>query len=225
MRGMIIAMSSAKGMERLAGRRGMGRLALAAGVIGALSAAVGCGGGPEMPRVAEGIYAGPVLSVDSSGRHHVVVMEAPTPGWAITLDRDLEVREYRQAFVTVTRPNPALVHPQVIVKQNLLTSVESRYPVRVFARLLDYQSTATDGEYKLAADGAARIGPAAIPARPGLPTRPDAAKPDGAKTEPLIPPETPTQPDEPAPEIFPRQDEPASPPVPAPAPTPTPTPK
>lgn len=213
----------------------MGRLALLAGAIGALSAAVGCGGGPEMPSITEGIYSGPVLSVDSSGRHHVVVMEAPTPGWAITLDRDLEVREYRQAFVTVMRPNPALVHPQVIVKQNLLTSVESRYPVRVYARLMDYQATATDGEYKLAADGAARIGPAAIPAKPGLPTarpdgtKPDGTKPEGAKPEPLMPPpppppssETSPKPDEPARDVFPKpSDDAISPPPAAPAPAPS----
>lgn len=108
----------------------------------------GCGGGLPAPRIADGAYEGPPLSIDQSGRTAVVVMEAPTPGWSVTVDRSSEARDHWQAFVTIRRPNPAYMYAQMIVKQNLLTTVESRRPLRVYARVLEFADQSIDGEYR-----------------------------------------------------------------------------
>lgn len=121
----------------------------------ALAAAcpAGCGG-TSKPTIAEGAYDGPPLSIDQSGRSAVVIMEAPTPGWSISLDRASEARDHWQAFITVRRPNPAYMYSQVVVTQNLLTTVESRFPIRVYGRVLDDGAEAGDVEYREAARAA-----------------------------------------------------------------------
>ncbi len=128
------------------------------GMLAALPLALfigGCGGGAPAPRITDGAYEGPPLSIDQTGRTAVVVMEAPTPGWSVTVDRSSEARDHWQAFVTIRRPNPAYMYAQMIVKQNLLTTVESRRPLRVYARVLEFADQATDGEYR----EAVRAGP------------------------------------------------------------------
>ena len=110
----------------------------------------GCGGS-NLPSITEGNYEGPPLSIDQSGRAAVVFMEAPTPAWGLTLHRTSQARDHWQAFVTVRRPDPSYMYAQMIVRQNLLTTVESRQPLRVYARILDFADQATDGEYREAA--------------------------------------------------------------------------
>lgn len=168
------------------GRRSWRVIAATLAVIAACGAC-GCGGGAPKPRIGAAAYAGPALSVESWGRYHAVVMEAPTPGFALTLDRTEEERYFRQAFVTVRQPNPGYIYPQVVVKQTLLTPVETRLPLRVYARWLAFDDKATDGEYGLAAERASSPpGPMqAIPAdaaatpAPGTPAA-DGAGPAGA---------------------------------------------
>lgn len=138
--------------------------------------AAGCGGGAPTPRIADGAYDGPPLSIDQSGRTAVVIMEAPTPGWSVTVDRSSEARDHWQAFVTVRRPNPAYMYAQMIVRQNLLTTVESRRPLRVYARVLEFTDEAIDGEYREAVR-AAPVAPQAEPPRPEMP-RVDPLQPD-----------------------------------------------
>lgn len=145
-------------------RRGAARLFLIP-----LAAFVGGCGGSSTPRITDGAYDGPPLSIDQSGRAAVVFMEAPTPAWGLTLDRTSQARDHWQAFVTVRRPNPAYMYAQVIVRQNLLTTVESRQPLRVYARVLEFDDKSTDGEYREAARAA---GQGAEPQKPAEPPKP-----------------------------------------------------
>lgn len=134
------------------GGAGRARALLAAALAAAVSAlGVGCGGGANVPEIAEGAYTGPPLTIDPSGRAAVIVMEAPTPGWVLTLDRTSEARDHWRAFVTVRRPSPAFVYPQVLVRQNLLTTVEPGRPLRVYARVLESADTAGGQQYHEAA--------------------------------------------------------------------------
>jgi len=96
----------------------------------------GCGNGLK---VGQGAYRGPSLGVDSSGEWHEVVATPPTPGWDLTLDGKRETADATQVFVTLRRPNPAAVYPQVVVEQRVLTPIRAGEPVELFARQIRFR--------------------------------------------------------------------------------------
>lgn len=106
------------------------------------------GDGPSISRSGEP-YAGPELRVESDRPHHVVVMNAPSGGWTIRLDRVEQFLDRREAFLTITRPNPAYAHTQAFVEQHVATPVDRNLPLHVFARVLDFDEK-PDAPYSLA---------------------------------------------------------------------------
>lgn len=144
---------------RRAGRAGVGVvLVLACGL-----APLGCfwgGGGPrEMKKEGRG-YDGPPIAIDSTaggggegagavGEQHMLVLTAPSAGWSFMLDTVRESYKQREVFVTVVGPNPAYSYAPGPVEQHLGTAVESRVPITVYARVLEYAEKAEGQGYGL----------------------------------------------------------------------------
>jgi hypothetical protein len=94
---------------------------------------VGCASSPA-PRIESGQYQGPAIADDTSGPTHTLVLTAPTGGWAFALDQVRKEFDYERVFVTVTRPNPAYMQTQALVRHEVGTGVPSDRPIRVFVR-------------------------------------------------------------------------------------------
>lgn len=138
-------------------------------LAGALAA---CGSSAEVLEPSPGAFAGPPLRAEILAGEHVVVATLPTPGYEFTLDGTREAFQSEDVFVTLRRPNPAVLYPQVLVDLRLSTGVPRRRSVRVYARQLDY--TAREGEpFKQALEVPGSQGEA--PGRP--PVKPPAAGP------------------------------------------------
>lgn len=105
----------------------------------------GCGG----PKVESEPWDGPPMRLDAASGRHVVVAEVPSAGWSIGLDQMRRRTGRREAFVTLTRPNPAYLHAQVISDARLLLELLEKEPVRVHARTLDH-GAAAGGAYRVA---------------------------------------------------------------------------
>lgn len=135
------------------GPRVIGWAALAAGVAIGLSALPGCKGGTRRPvkAAAPATYDGPPISVESSGAHHVVVLTAPSAGWAFTMDRSEPALRSTEVFLTATRPNPAFMHAQQVVPLRAGTGVDAAKPVDVYVRFLDFGASPSGsaGAYRL----------------------------------------------------------------------------
>lgn len=100
---------------------------------------IGCtSSGTRPPTANDEGYTGPPLHVAEAGEEHVVVLTAPTAGWTFSLDEVRSRMGGMDVFVTVRRPNPAYLHPQAIVEQNLGTRVPTTEDIDVYARVLDY---------------------------------------------------------------------------------------
>ena len=100
---------------------------------------IGCSSsGTRPPTANDQGYDGPPLSVGQVGDEHLVVLTAPTAGWTFSLDEVRSRMGGKDVFVTVRRPNPAYLHPQAVVEQNLGTRVPLSDPIDVYARVLDY---------------------------------------------------------------------------------------
>lgn len=85
-------------------------------------------------------YNGPDLTIDSSGSTHAVVIQAPTPGYTVSLDAVRDRLGGREALISIRRPDPRFVVPQMIVTQRIGTNVVSATPLDVFVRQLPFDS-------------------------------------------------------------------------------------
>ena len=89
-------------------------------------------------------YEGPAVRVEDVAGAQQVVVESPSPGWAVSLDdvRDGSVRS--EVRITMTRPNPQFLYPQMIVTQRIATGLAAGSPVLVGVRIVGF-GQATDG--------------------------------------------------------------------------------
>lgn len=124
---------------------------IAFALVAAFQTVIGCTGRPALPATSSDPYVGPPLALDSSGPEHMVVIQAPTPGWVATLDRVAEQHRHQAVFITVRRPNPAFLYPQVIVEQRVATTIPTTGPVRVYARVLAAEKKDSSAAYTPAA--------------------------------------------------------------------------
>ncbi len=87
---------------------------------------------------AERLQNAPLVRIDQTEKYHLIVMQAPSPGWSIRLDATQRTAEGKDVLVTIRRPDPAYVYTQQIVDMNVLTSVRLDTEIRVIGRLLDH---------------------------------------------------------------------------------------
>lgn len=116
------------------------RLALGALLGAAVLAGAGCRS--NKPSLSDARYDGPPIQIDRSGRVYRLIMEAPTPGWTFTLDHVTPSLDKATVTVTARKPDPSYMYPQVIVTQELLTTVETSFPIDVYARTTEFVTTA-----------------------------------------------------------------------------------
>lgn len=117
----------------------------------AISALPGCSS-RTIPEAVEAPYAGPPLSLESKGPSHLVVLEAPTGGYSLTIDRVLERAGFHDVFVTVRTPDARFVHTQAMTRLRALSPLATTVPVRVCARVLEAAEPADGDEYPIAID-------------------------------------------------------------------------
>ncbi|CAG0994682.1 hypothetical protein PHYC_02490 [Phycisphaerales bacterium] len=129
--------------------------------VGILCSMIGCATSAPAPTFSEDRFSGPAVSIDSGGRNHVAVVQAPTPGWEVTLTRVLPGFRHRAAFLTLRKPFPGVLYAQVLVTQRVATDIPSTEPIRIFARVVDHDAPAdSEAAFTLAAanDTAATAG-------------------------------------------------------------------
>lgn len=90
----------------------------------------------HVPDVGDGRYDGPPLALESAGPSHVLVLEAPSGGYTLTIDRVLERSKSFDLFATIRTPDPRFVHTQAVVTLRALAPLASTERVRVCARVL-----------------------------------------------------------------------------------------
>lgn len=100
----------------------------------------------------QGPFEGPALTVESTSAHHTIAMTAPSAGWTMAFDRSHKYFDRTEVFITISRPDPAFLHAQSEVQLFLDSTIETREPIAVFARIVDHG--AKSGSYYRAASSA-----------------------------------------------------------------------
>jgi hypothetical protein len=80
----------------------------------------------------------PPIMLDQSDNRHLVVMQAPSPGWSIRLDSTERTPTGKRVFVTIRRPDPAYQYTQQVVLMRVLTNVRLDTEIEVVGRLLEH---------------------------------------------------------------------------------------
>jgi len=109
------------------------------GILVALPVAL-CSCASDKPVVSRDPFVGPPIRVESAGPNHIIALTAPSSGWGIAFDQSHLHFDYAEVFITVTRPDPALMHTQAQVIQHLDTSVATERPLEVWAKVEDFGS-------------------------------------------------------------------------------------
>lgn len=106
------------------------------------------------PTLTDARYDGPPIQINRDGKMYVLKLEAPTPGWTFTLDQVKPSLDHATMTVTARRPDPSYMYSQVIVNQELMTTVETTTPVDVYARVAEFVSTSKTKTYQFLASSA-----------------------------------------------------------------------
>jgi hypothetical protein len=104
-------------------------------------------GGSGRPAVSDRAYDGPAIAIDSmTGPRHLIVVTAPSPGWTVIFDQVSDAGD--RVYITIRRPDPALLYPQVIVQQKLDSTSPIARPAEVYARVLGFNENAGTQPYR-----------------------------------------------------------------------------
>ena len=117
---------------------------------GLLFLGVGPGGcGSEKPlRTSPEPYRGPAVALDSGGSQHIAIVTTPTGGWSVQLDQARRRLEATDAFITLRRPNPAVLTTQALVEHRVATSVPTGTAVVVYVRVLEDRQSGEGVSYR-----------------------------------------------------------------------------
>lgn len=97
-------------------------------------------------------YQGPPLEVTEQGKFYLLRFEAPSAGWLVTLDEVRPSLESATFLVTAREPDPSYMHAQVIVTQDVLTTVETTTPISVYARVAPFVTKSKTATYRFLGD-------------------------------------------------------------------------
>ncbi len=97
--------------------------------------------------MAQRLEHAPPIALGSLDNRHMLIMQAPNPGWSYGIDRDEREKDGWVLYITIRKPDPAFMYPQHIVEKRLLSDVDTDQPVRVMARLLDHAEKGTKHDY------------------------------------------------------------------------------
>lgn len=106
-------------------------------------------GGREIDRGS--MHDFPPITLDSSGDEHVIVMQAPHPGWGLELDAVRPARDGKLVFASARMPDPDRMYPQVITPMRLGTTVPASDKMELVVRLISHDDEVA-GPYRPAAE-------------------------------------------------------------------------
>jgi hypothetical protein len=121
-----------------------------------LAACAGPGRDPGPERAHQGPYTGPGVRIDSDGPRHLIIVTATSGGWSLSWDRTDEPArsgEPASVYLTLTRPDPSMMHTQALVDHRIDSKVPAQSPVRVYVRVIDHGAAPDSAAYALAASG------------------------------------------------------------------------
>lgn len=89
----------------------------------------------------------PRITLGSAEGFHTVVMQAPSGGWTVRIDKSIRTAEGMRIYVTARRPDPAFSHTQAFVDLNALSDVPTDVPVTIVGRVLERDAQPKDRMY------------------------------------------------------------------------------
>ncbi|MCL4221478.1 MAG: hypothetical protein KJZ65_08905 [Phycisphaerales bacterium] len=96
----------------------------------------GCWSSPTV--LDDAAFTGPPVTQSVAEGRHLLIVQSPTPGWKVTIDRTDPRLDEDLVFMTLERPDPGALYAQVVTEQRVLTNVVQTRPIRVYARVVEF---------------------------------------------------------------------------------------
>ncbi len=93
-------------------------------------------------------YQGPPIEVTEQGKFYLLRFRTPSAGWLVTLDEVRPSLDSATFLITAREPDPSYMHAQVIVTQDVLTTVETTTPISVYARVAPFVTKSKTATYR-----------------------------------------------------------------------------
>lgn len=100
------------------------------------------------PVLSQDEYQGPPIEVTARGKFYLLRFQAPSAGWQVSLDEVRPSLESATLLVTAREPDPSYMHAQVIVTQDVLTTVETTTPISIHARVTPFVTSSKTRTYR-----------------------------------------------------------------------------
>lgn len=101
---------------------------------------MGCAAPKPPPNIVPGQFASPAIALDSTGKRHQVLVEAPSPGWVPSLDQSRSDFRTMNVYISLRKPNPAYMYPQMITSLRVATDVPKDRAISVYVRTLEFNA-------------------------------------------------------------------------------------
>lgn len=119
------------------------RIAALAGAMLMLGMLVGCGSKNAIKTTSVPFTDVPAR-LDVIGDEWAVTFETPTGGWQGRFDTDRRMFNGREAFITLTSPDPDAFHTQAVTEVTVLTPIPVESIIDAYARIVPF--TIEDGK-------------------------------------------------------------------------------
>ena len=104
---------------------------------------VGCGSSSGI-RIGSGDFDAMPVQLETQNDQWLVVFTAPTGGWQARFDTERPMFNGREAFITITAPDPDAFNTQALTDLHVLTPVAIENAIDVYARVAPFRIK--DGE-------------------------------------------------------------------------------
>ncbi|MFK7759451.1 MAG: hypothetical protein AB8C13_05840 [Phycisphaerales bacterium] len=93
------------------------------------------------------LESAPPIMLEQGEDKHLIVMQAPSPGWSVRLDKTERTPDGKRVYITIRRPDPAFQYTQQLVQMRLLTTVRLDNDIEVVGRLLNHDEKTKNRGY------------------------------------------------------------------------------
>lgn len=116
-------------------------------VLGTVVFAGGCMKQRRGVNMAERIENAPPIRIDDSQDVHILVMQAPHAGWSFSIEKDEPTPKGKRVYITMWKPDPTMIYPQMIVEKSLRTDVRADTPIEIYGRMINFKESTRDRGY------------------------------------------------------------------------------
>lgn len=105
---------------------------------------------PDLTIDPDAPFHGPPITTAVRAGNHTIAVDLPSAGWQVLGDEVLRHHRDNKVFLTLVRPDPELMHAQVVTRFDVTPGVRADEPVAIYMRVVDFAADPDTTPFRLA---------------------------------------------------------------------------